>query len=161
MLPMNSDAQPSADREIVLQRVLDAPRELVFSMFTDPVHLARWWGPRGYTNPVCELDLRPGGTWRNVMRSADGAEFPSTFEYREIVAPERIVYYNAAQTGVAPPSLVTITFQEQDGKTLLTVSSLFSSTADRDKVRDLGFAEGMTQSFERLEAVLAAARRAV
>lgn len=156
---MAKQPQANSDREIVVSRLLDAPRELVFRMFTDPIHLAQWWGPHGYTNPVCELDVRPGGTWRNVMRASSGAEFPTLFVYREIVEPERIVYHNGGVAGAVPPSLVTITFQEQGAQTLLTVQSLFSSTADRDNVQQLGHAVGMTQSFERLETVLAAAQR--
>ena len=73
------------DREVVLTRTFDAPRALVFRAFTEPRHLARWWGPRGMANPVCEMDVRPGGAYRIVMRSADGTDYPITGVYREVV----------------------------------------------------------------------------
>lgn len=156
MTPTNNDAQPSAGRELVISRLLDAPRALVFSMFTDPAHLSQWWGPRGYTNPVCELDPRPGGTWHNVMRSPEGDEFPTTFVYHEVVEPDRIVY--SSQAGPAPPALTTLSFEDRDGKTLLTIRTLFQSAADRDTTAAMGHVEGVEQSLERLATLLSQAK---
>ena len=158
MNPKRSATPEHADREIVISRLLDAPRELVFQMFVEAEHLAQWWGPRGYTNPVCELDVRPGGTWCNVMRSPDGVEIPTTFVYREIVAPERIVYSSFGSGGPAPGALTTLTFEDHNGKTLLTINSVFSSAADREATARMGHIEGVNQSLERLAVALAGRR---
>jgi len=91
----NSTAQP-AERELFITRTFDAPRRLVFQAWTDPKQLAQWWGPHGFTNPICELDVRPGGAIRIHMRGPDGAVYPMTGVYREIVAPERLVFTSAA-----------------------------------------------------------------
>jgi uncharacterized protein YndB with AHSA1/START domain len=95
-----SNANPSPakiERELVIERVFDAPPELVFQAWTQPAHLARWWGPKGFTNPVCEVDLRVGGAWRIVMRAPNGVEYPGGGIYREIVVPERLVFTNGAR----------------------------------------------------------------
>jgi uncharacterized protein YndB with AHSA1/START domain len=152
------------DRVLVITRVLDAPRALVWRMFSDPAHLSRWWGLHGYTNPVCELDFRVGGRWHNVMRSPEGTEYPVDVVFTEIAEPERIVYRNAPGVGEVwgdnpPPSFVrTITFTEEGGKTTLTMRAEFDATADRERVMKRGFVEGTLQSFERLAALLAEAR---
>jgi uncharacterized protein YndB with AHSA1/START domain len=88
--------ESAAKREVVITRVFDAPRGLVFKAWTDPKHMAQWWGPRGFTNPICELDARVGGAWRIVMRSPAGIEYPCGGVYREIVEPERLVFTNIA-----------------------------------------------------------------
>ena len=89
----NPSSQPvSSDGDFVLTRVFDAPRALVFKCWTDPRLIAQWWGPHGFINPICELDVRPGGSWRIVMRGPDGADHPAKGVYREIVEPERIVW---------------------------------------------------------------------
>ena len=87
------------DRVLVITRVLNAPRALVWRAFSDPAHLSRWWGPHGFTNPVCELDFRVGGRWHNVMRTPEGVEYPIDVIFIEIVEPERIVYRNAPGRG--------------------------------------------------------------
>ena len=85
-------ANPKPEHEVVISRLINAPRELVFDAWTDPKHFVHWWGPFPTTNPVCEMDLRPGGAFRWVMRAPDGVEYPLTGVHREIVRPERIVY---------------------------------------------------------------------
>src|ERR1700720_2154803 len=90
------DAKPSVGQELVFTRVFDAPRSLVFAAWTDPKHMAAWWGPKGFTNPVCELDVRPGGVIRIDMRGPDGTVYPMTGAYREVVAPERLVFTASA-----------------------------------------------------------------
>src|SRR5262249_6024906 len=89
-------------RELLLGRTFDAPRELVFKAWTDPKHLAQWWGPLGFTNPVCEADARPGGKWRIVMRGPDGGDFPHGGEYLEVTPYERIVMTNALEGDFHP-----------------------------------------------------------
>src|SRR5687768_2336267 len=85
-------AKPIAETEVVLTRLFDAPRALVFKVWTEPRHLAQWWGPRDFTNPVCELDVRVGGSILIHMRAPDGRVYPMTGTFREIVAPERLVF---------------------------------------------------------------------
>jgi uncharacterized protein YndB with AHSA1/START domain len=123
---MTQPATDAADRELVLTRIIDAPRELVFRMWTDPVHLAKWWGPRDFTNPVCEIDFRPSGALRIVMRAPDGTDYPMGGVFREIIEPERLVFTNCAldsDGNVLLDGLTTVTFAEQGGKTKLTVQT--------------------------------------
>lgn len=144
------------ERVLVISRRLKAPRQLVWRTFADPYHLAQWWGPQGYTNPVCELDFRVGGHWYNVMRSSDGRELPVNSQFIEIVPPERIVYRNAPPKGEVwqgnpPPSFVrTITFEEDDGHTVLTIRAEFDTTEDFQKARTRGFVEGTNSSIDKL-----------
>src|ERR1700674_4219468 len=91
MAPESAPADTS-DREIVVARVLDAPRALVFKMWTDPKHVAQWWGPNGFTITTYEMNVAPGGVWRFVMHGPDGRDYQNRVVYREIVEPERIVY---------------------------------------------------------------------
>jgi uncharacterized protein YndB with AHSA1/START domain len=102
------DAKASAPasavkREGAISRVFDAPRELVFKAWIDPKRMAQWWGPRGFTNPICELDARVGGAWRIVMRSPAGIEYPCGGVYREIVEPVRLVFTNIATDNQGNP----------------------------------------------------------
>src|SRR5450759_5928951 len=83
------------DHEFVITRIINAPRELVFKAWTDPKQMTQWWGPKGFTNPVCEMDVRPGGAHRIVMRGPDGTDYPIKGIYREIVKPERIIFINS------------------------------------------------------------------
>jgi uncharacterized protein YndB with AHSA1/START domain len=163
----------AAEDEFVITRVFHAPRALVFKAWTDPKHMAQWWGPHGFTNPVCEMDVRPGGAWRIVMRGPDGSEHPAKGVYREVVAPERLVltidhselseeWHDAVNPsrdkGKGKPGvegITTITFEEHDGKTTLTIRTRFESAAIRNGLVKLGMAEGWKQSLERLEAVVA------
>jgi uncharacterized protein YndB with AHSA1/START domain len=150
----------SEDRVLIITRTFDAPRELVWKAFADPFHLAQWWGPKGYTNPVCELDFRLGGHWHNVMRAPDGAEYPVDAVFSEITPPERIVYRNAPPKGEVwgdnpPPSFVrTITFEEAAGKTLLTIRAEFDTAHQKQSAMRRGFVEGTNQSLDRLAAHL-------
>jgi uncharacterized protein YndB with AHSA1/START domain len=171
----NSPAAEAAAPEFVITRVFDAPRELVFRAWTDPRHMARWWGPRDFTNPVCELDARPGGAHRIVMRSPDGIEFPCKGVYREVSAPARIVMTldcsehpdfwhdlvnpNRRKDDANPAGemLSTITFEDLGGGTRLTVRTRFGSAAIRDAMLKLGMTEGWSQSLDRLAAELARA----
>lgn len=167
-------AGKASDCDVVVSRVLDAPRELVWKAWTDPRHVARWWGPHGFTNPVCELDVRPGGAQRIVMRAPDGTEYPCTGVYREVMPPERLVYaddmsempeawhdlVNPDRDRSRPPTLeclVTVTFESQGSKTLLTIRTRFASPAIRDAMAKMQMVEGWTESLERLAAVLAEA----
>lgn len=146
-------ATSTADREIVATRVFDAPRELVFEMWTDPEHLAKWWGPNGFTNTIQVMDMRPGGVWRSVMHGPDGVDYQNTSIYTEIVKPERIAYAHVS----GPKFDVTVTFAEETGnRTRLTMQMLFESATLRDKaVEKFGAVEGLDQTLGRLEELLA------
>jgi uncharacterized protein YndB with AHSA1/START domain len=142
-----------SDREIVMSRVFNAPRELVFKAATEPQHVARWWGPRDLSTTLCEGDLRPGGAWRTVHRDAQGNEFPFKGVYREIVPPARIVQTQIFD--VEPyrdrEMVVTVTFDDLgDGRTRLTSTSVFPSVEDRDGMLASGMERGARESFERL-----------
>lgn len=141
-----------SDREIVMTRVFNAPRRLVFDAHSKPEHLSRWWGPRGSTLSVCEMDFRPGGAWRYVVRGADGTESPFKGVFREIVPPERIVWtfiYDVEPYSVHE-GIETMTFTEQDGKTTLTTNSLFPSVEVRDGIVASGMEEGSRETWDRL-----------
>lgn len=141
------------DRTVVITRVFDAPRTLVFKAWTDAAHLARWWGPKGFTNPVCEVDARPGGALRIVMRAPDGAEHPMTGVFREVVAPERLVFTSLAIDREGKPlleGLTTVTFAEHGGKTTLTVESRAVGLVSYAARMLDGMQAGWMQSIDRL-----------
>jgi uncharacterized protein YndB with AHSA1/START domain len=136
-----------ADRQIVMTRVLDAPRELVFKAWTDPDRIGQWWGPNGFTTTTHEMDFRPGGVWRHIMHGPDGTDYDNEIVYVEIVKPERIVYDHVSD----PRFRSTATFTECNGKTLLAVQILFESATLRETViRQFGAAEGLQQTLQRL-----------
>jgi uncharacterized protein YndB with AHSA1/START domain len=159
-----SDLAPG-DAVIVLSRVFDAPRELVFEAFTRPEHLARFWGPKGMRNTACSVDLRIGGEFRVEVEGPDGNIYPATGVYREISPPERIVYAattaddNPCGAGLPPRSIVTLRFEAQGGKTRLTVHAQLQSRAAVEAAIAGGFNSGWEDSFDRLADVLANSRR--
>lgn len=128
-------AQPGP-REFVITRVFDAPRSFVFRVWTAPEHLARWWGPKGFTTVSCHMDVRPGGTWFRKMRAPDGTEDRRRGIYHEILEPERLVFTYAsedAEGNFGHETLVTVTFADLGGKTKLTLrQAVFESIAARD-----------------------------
>jgi uncharacterized protein YndB with AHSA1/START domain len=147
-----------AEREIVITRVFDAPRALVFKAWTDPKQLMLWWGPNGFTNPVCEVDARVGGAWRIVMRSPDGSEYPCGGVYREVVEPERLVFTNIATDKEGNPvidGLTTVIFAEHGGKTKLTLQTRGVAVVAYAAAYLAGMETGWTQSLERLAERLA------
>ena len=149
---------PKEGHELVLTRILDAPRELVFKAWTDPKIVAQWWGPHRFTNPVCELDARPGSAIRIHMRGPDGTVYPMTGTYQEIVEPERIAFTSAALDAAGNPMFempTTVTFAEEGGKTKQILRTrVIKSTAEAPRYL-AGMEAGWTQSLERLTAYLA------
>ncbi len=149
----------SSEREIVLTRIFDAPRDLVWKAWTDPSHVAEWWGPRGFETRVTELDLRPGGRWRYVMVGPDGAEYPVTGMFREVVPKERFVTSDEFDEGFAPPGgmdlprgiVLTCLFEDSGPKTKLTLRILHASAEDRRKHEEMGVVAGWASSFECLD----------
>jgi uncharacterized protein YndB with AHSA1/START domain len=143
----NNDVTGNADREIVTERVFDAPRDLVYKAWTDPEHVAQWWGPNGFTNTIHEMDVRPGGVWRFIMHGPDGTDYKNQIEYLEVVKPELLVYLHES----TPKFHVTVTFEDQNGKTRVTMRMLFDTAEQRDKVvKTFGAIEGAKQTFGRL-----------
>jgi uncharacterized protein YndB with AHSA1/START domain len=162
-----------AERDFVITRVFDAPRETVFRAWTDPRHLAQWWGPRIFTTHIYEMDVRPRGAYRIAMRGPDGVEYPIKGVYREIVKPERLVMtmdvseHPAAwhdmvkpnrrkdETNPAGEMLMTATFDEVGEKTRLTVRVRLISTEIRDAMLRIGMTEGWSESLDRLQELVA------
>jgi uncharacterized protein YndB with AHSA1/START domain len=144
----------SLERELSITRVFDAPRELVFKAWTEPEHLKQWWGPDGFTTPVCEVDLRVGGAWKIVMRFPDGAnEHTMHAVYREIFPPERLTFANVAldkDGNRLLEGLTTITFADLDGKTKLTLQTRVTGLVPYAGRMLEGMEPGWSQSLERL-----------
>ncbi len=144
------------ERVLVLTRLFDAPRALVFRAWTRPEHLVRWWGPKGFTTPSCEMDVRPGGAFRILMRSPEGTDHRLRGVYREIVEPERLVFTWAWEDEDGNPgheTVVTVTLAEQGARTELTLhQAVFESVTARDSHRG-----GWTECLERLAEYLASA----
>ncbi len=145
-----------SDREIVLTRLFDAPRQLIFEAMTQPEHVRRWWGclDERYSVIVCEIDLRPGGAWRYVGRGPQG-EYAFHGEYREIDAPGRIVYTEIYEPFPDTVSIVTSELTEEGGKTRLTVTAEYPSIEVRDMVIKSGMERGAGISYDRLEELVA------
>lgn len=145
-------------REIVMTRVFDAPRQVVFDAWTRPDMLRRWFGPRGYRLVVCEVDLRVGGAWRFVVRAPDGSEMTLRGTYREIMAPERLVSteFNECTAQGDAEALSTVAFAEDGGRTTLTHTVRYPSQDIRDAVLASGMEYGVGQAYDKLAETLAA-----
>jgi uncharacterized protein YndB with AHSA1/START domain len=152
MAATNSLDLSSDLRSIIGMREFDAPRELVFSAFTDPTHLARWWGPNGFTTTTSSFDLRPGGVWRFVMHGPDGRDYQNRITFEEVVRPERLVYRHGGGDDVEPLQLrQTITFEDLGGRTRITWRGDFPSAAKRDRViKEYKADVGLVQTLARL-----------
>lgn len=143
-------ATPS-DHEVVITRVVSAPRRLVFAAFTDPAHVPQWMlGPAGWSMPICEIDLRPGGAWRFVWRRDDGSEMEMSGVYKEIAPPERLVS-TEAWGGDWPETLNTLLLTEQGGQTTINQWVRYPSRAARDAALQTGMEDGVEESYNRLE----------
>ena len=152
----------AAEGEVVITRVFDAPRELVWRAWTEPERMMRWWGPRGYTIPYCTIDLRPGGVMHFCMRSAEGQDVWCGGVFHEVVEPERIVstsYFSDEQGNLVRPeqyglsatwpaeTLVTVTFADLDGRTLVTLRQSVGPVPAEERA---GTQQGWTETFDRL-----------
>jgi uncharacterized protein YndB with AHSA1/START domain len=148
-------AEPKAIREVTLTRVIAAPRERVFRAWTDPKHMAQWWGPKGFTNPVCEVDARPGGMIRIDMRAPDGVDYPMDGVFHEVIEPERLVFTSRAFAPDTNKTLIralnTVTFAYEGGNTRLTVVARVMEVAPEFAAAAAGMEEGWSQSLERLQ----------
>lgn len=144
-----------SDREIVLTRVFKAPRAKVFATMTDPALIPQWWGPRGYITIVDKMDVKPGGTWRYIHRMPDGQETAFRGVYREITPPERLVFTFEWEGMPGHVLVETVTFEEVEGGTKVTDTSLFHTTEERDGMLNSGMEGGARETWDRLEELLA------
>jgi uncharacterized protein YndB with AHSA1/START domain len=141
----------TSDREIVITRVFDAPRELVWNAWTDPKHLLHWWGPKGFTNTFQEINVKPGGVWRFIMHGPDGRDYQNKIVFDEVAKPERLVYSRNGDEGEPVRFQTTVTFAERDNKTELTMRMVFPSATERDQVvKEYDAIEGANQTLDRL-----------
>jgi uncharacterized protein YndB with AHSA1/START domain len=154
-----STKSPVSDRELIITRIIDAPRARVFEAWTK--QLSAWWGPHGMTTPFCEMDLRPGGIFRTIMRAPDGTEYPTQGIFLEVKENERIVFTDAFELGWIPSSEIFFTaittFEDYHGKTKYTARALHWTVANRAKHEQMGFHQGWGESLDRLVALLAKA----
>jgi uncharacterized protein YndB with AHSA1/START domain len=151
-------ATSTAGREIVITRVFDAPRELVWDAWTDPKQVVQWWGPIGFTTTIHEMNVKPGGVWRHTMHGPDGTDYPGTSTFIEVVKPERIVLSHIGGRKGEPglQSEATWTFEEQGDKTKLTLRMVFPSAEIREHAaKSYGVVEGGKQTLDRLGEFLA------
>lgn len=150
---------PADEPLILMTRLFDAPRAVVWTAFTDPKHVVQWYGGHGFANPVCEMDVRPGGRWRHVMRTPDGSEYAMEFVFVEVVKPEKLVWRNASY-GKAPPApgqlnvMTTVMLDEAGRQTRWNLVARFESMADRDVAMNRGFATVITQGSEKLDSIV-------
>ena len=137
---------------MVGMRVVNAPRELVWSVWTDPTHLAQWWGPDGFTTTTSAFDFRAGGVWRFVMHGPDGRDYENRITFDEIVEPERIAYHHGGGDDVEPVQFrTTVTFDDLGEKTRVTFRGVFPSAAERARViKEYGADKGLVQTLARL-----------
>jgi uncharacterized glyoxalase superfamily protein PhnB/uncharacterized protein YndB with AHSA1/START domain len=142
----------TAERELTISRLLNAPRELVWEVWTKPEHIKNWWGPTGFTNTIFSMEVKPGGVWDFIMHGPDGTDYKNKSIYKEIIKPERIVFEH-----VSPKFIATITFEEKNGKTLLTWNMLFETKEQFEKVvKTFKADEGLKQNIVKLEDYLQA-----
>jgi uncharacterized protein YndB with AHSA1/START domain len=145
-------SEKESDREIVVSRVFNARRDVVFEAFTHPEHVDHWWGPRGFTTTTSAMQVRDGGEWLYVMKHAQYGEFKNRVRYREVVKPERLAYLHDAGEDHDPAAFeVTILFEAQGEKTKVTMRMVFPTAAEFERVKGFGAVQGGEQTFERLQ----------
>ena len=141
----------TSDREIVVTRIIEGPRPLVFEAYTDPMHLAQWWGPNGFTTTTRAFDFRPGGVWDFDMHGPDGTDYPNWIEWREIEPPARLVFRHGTQRDDPQAFVSTVTLVERGDATEVTMHAVFKTKAQRDEVVErYGAIEGGKQTLGRL-----------
>jgi uncharacterized protein YndB with AHSA1/START domain len=159
-----TDVREDGDRELVMTREFDAPRDLVFACYTDCEHLMQWWGPREWPLKHCTIDLRVGGKWHYCMVGPAGEEAWAIATYREITPTSRLVYMDyfsdAEGSEIPPETLTTIEFEDlRDGRTRMKTRATFASPEARAEVLAMGMVEGMNETLDRLDEHLAMAKR--
>ena len=152
---MTATVTTPTDREIHIERTFDAPRDKVFAAYTDPELIPEWYGPRGTTTIVDVMDVRPGGSWRFIMRNSDGSETAFRGTYREVSPPERIVQTFEWEGMPGQVSVETATFEDLGDRTRVIGTSLFHTTEERDGMLQSGMEGGMNETYDRLDELLA------
>lgn len=145
---------PTGKQEIIITRAFNAPRRRVFAAYTDPALIPQWWGPRRSTTVVDRMEVKKGGVWRYVQRSAEGEEFAFNGVFHEIASPERLINTFEFEGQPGNVGLVLTTFEEQDGQTILNEKSIFPSVEDRDGVVASGMESGAIETMDRFEEIL-------
>ncbi|WP_394827795.1 SRPBCC family protein [Pendulispora albinea] len=154
-----NENEPAAAREVVITRVFDAPARLLFEAYSKPEHVKRWFGPKGWPITLCEIDFRVGGRFRFGMTGPDGnPETPFGGEYLEIVPNRKIVYDNAFELPGAEKMIVTVTYTEKDGGTILTIHTLFASVAMKNEHVGGGYVQGTNEILDQLAELLPSLR---
>ncbi len=149
----NSEVVPASDKEIIITRLLEAPRELVWEAWTDPKQVVKWWGPKGFTTTVHEMEVKPGGLWRLTMHGPDGVGYPNESVFTEVVKPERIVFtHSGGKNGITESQFEMIwTFEDLGGKTRVTIRQVYPTAEARDHIaKTYGAIEGGKQTLGRL-----------
>lgn len=163
MSAKSENESATADREIVISRLVNAPRELVWTAYSDPKDLTHWWGPDGFSTTTKSMDMRPGGEWRFVMHGPDGTDYKNLVKYIEVIKPERLVWNHSGEDETAHIHFTsTVTFAEEDRKTRVTLRLVFETKGERDQIeRDVGATEGGKQTLARLDQYLHGVSRPV
>jgi uncharacterized protein YndB with AHSA1/START domain len=161
---MQTDPVSPDEPVLVMRRTFDAPREVVWAALTDPRHVAQWYGGRGFENPVCEMDVRPGGRWRHVMRTPDGVDHELHFVFVEVLRPEKLVWRSAGD-GKRPShgytdNIMTVTLEEAGKQTRWTLVTRFTSIADRDAAVRMGFSRFLGEGTDKFNTVMKTLRDA-
>jgi uncharacterized protein YndB with AHSA1/START domain len=137
-------------RTLAVTRLVNAPRELVWKLWTEPEHIKHWWGPNGFTNTISKMDVRVGGTWEFVMHGPDGKDYPNKHEYIEVVKPEKLVMTHMGLF------IMTATFEAKGDKTLITMSGLFETPELLQQlIKEVSADKGMKENMDKLETYLA------
>jgi uncharacterized protein YndB with AHSA1/START domain len=157
-MTIHIDDASTVDPVITMIHMLDAPREIVWQAFTNPKHVARWYGGRGFANPVCEMDVRPGGHWHHVMRTPDGGEHRLHFIFVEVVKPERLSWKTEHGVSGEPAAFNTVTLEDHGAQTRVVFVARFTSIVDRDRATSWGFAAVLREGIDRMRELLATLR---
>ena len=145
--------EPESEREVIITRVFDVPARILFAAYREPAHLKRWFGPGSWPLTTAEVDFRVGGRYHFVMTGPDGREGPPFGgEYLEIVPDRKIVYTNGFDDPDSPTMTITVTLDERDGTTTLTMRTLFESAAAKQQFVGMGFVDGTSMGFDQLAA---------
>ena len=148
MQPVKENKSPTADRELIISRLLNAPVDLVWEVWTNPEHIKNWWGPDGFTNTISTMDVKKDGEWNLVMHGPDGTDYKNKSVYKEIIKNKKIVYEHLS----APKFTATIKFDAQGEKTILTWHMLFESKEQFIQVvKTFRADEGLRQNTEKLD----------
>jgi uncharacterized protein YndB with AHSA1/START domain len=148
---MEKQSENTKDRELIITRVLNAPRELVWKVWTEPDHIKNWWGPTGFTNTIFKMEVKPGGEWDFIMHGPDGTDYKNHTIFREVIKPERLVFDHVS----GPKHHTVVTFEDQGDKTLLTWHMVFETAEQlRQVVEKFKADSGLKQNIVKLEAYL-------